>query len=60
MSITEETDVEVDSIADYVRGSEDELTGVLSDEVYYLPTGGNIVGVLKLNILEDVVEIRCE
>ena len=28
--------------------------------IYYLPTGGNIVGVLKFNLLEDVVAICCE
>ena len=33
MSITEGTDVAVNSIADDVWGYEDELTGVLSDEV---------------------------
>ena len=26
--------------------------------IYYLPTGGNILGVLKLNIFEDMVAIR--
>ena len=28
--------------------------------IYYLPTGGNILGVLKFNILEDVVSIGGE
>ena len=28
--------------------------------IYYLPTGGNIVGVLEVNVLEDVEAIRCE
>ena len=28
--------------------------------IYYLPTGGNIVGVCSFNILEDVVAIICE
>ena len=27
--------------------------------IYYLPAGGNIVGVLEVNVLEDVEEIRC-
>ena len=33
MSVTEGTDVVVNSIADDVWGYEDELTGVLSDKV---------------------------
>ena len=33
LSVTEETDVVVNPIADDVWGSEDELTGVLSDKV---------------------------
>ena len=33
MSVTEGTDIVVNSIADEVWGSEDELTGVLSDNV---------------------------
>ena len=33
LSVTEGTDVVVNSIADDVWGSEDELTGVLSDKV---------------------------
>ena len=28
--------------------------------IYYLPTGGNILGVLKFNLLEDVEAIRSE
>ena len=28
--------------------------------IYSLPTGGNIVGLLKFNILEDLVAILCE
>ena len=28
--------------------------------IYYLPTGGNILGVLKFNLLEDLEAIRCE
>ena len=28
--------------------------------IYYLPTGDNIVDVLKFNILEDLVAIYCE
>ena len=28
--------------------------------IYYLPTGDNIVGMLKFNILEDVEAICCE
>ena len=33
MSVTEETDVVVNSMADDVWGSEDELTGFLSEKV---------------------------
>ena len=33
LSVTEGTDVVVNSIADYVWGYKDELTGVLSDKV---------------------------
>ena len=29
-------------------------------QIYSLPTEGNIVGVCKFHILEDVVAIRCE
>ena len=28
--------------------------------IYYLPTGVNILGMVKFNILEDVEAIRCE
>ena len=28
--------------------------------IYSLPNRGNIVGVLEINVLEDVEEIRCE
>ena len=33
MSVTEGTDVVVNSIADYIWGSEDKLMGVLGDKV---------------------------
>ena len=36
-----------------------DLSSFIKHE-YYLPTGGNNVGVFKFNILEDLVAIRCE